>query len=62
MDELTCQPQSLLLRVTNGHSTDCGTAPEIDGDTPGRRYSYFQNEHGEQAICEYNLKTKMGLR
>jgi hypothetical protein len=50
----------LLFRVTNGHSSDCGSPPNIDGDTPHRRYSYFQNEHGEQAIFEYNMETKTG--
>jgi hypothetical protein len=57
---MTSQQQSLRFRVTNGHSADCGTPPQINGDTPGRRFSYFQNEHGKQATFEYNLKTKMG--
>jgi hypothetical protein len=52
--------QSFLFRVTNGHSPDCGPPPSINGDTPHRRYSYFQNEHGEQAIFEYNMETKTG--
>ncbi len=47
-----------LFRVTNWHSADCGQPPTLDGDTPHCRYSYFQDEHGEQAIFEYNMDKK----
>ncbi len=49
-----------LFRVTNGHSESCGVPPSIDGDTPGHRYSYFQNEYGEQFIFAYSVDGKRG--
>lgn len=49
-----------LFAVSNHHVPSCGTPPQIDGDTPKRRYSYFENEHGEQAIFEYDLETNTG--
>lgn len=52
--------QQFLFFVKNGHSPDCGPPPSINGDTPRRRYSYFQNEYGEQIIFEYNMDTKTG--
>lgn len=52
--------QPYLFFVKNGHSASCGTPPSIDGNTPRRHYSYFQNEYGEQAIFEYNFETKTG--
>jgi hypothetical protein len=62
---MTDQPPSKsdekpLFRVSNGHGPDCGQPPSIDGNKPNCRYSYFQNEYGEQAIFEYNLETKVG--
>ncbi len=52
--------QRRLFQVSNHHSANCGTPPHIDGDTPGRRFSYFQNEYGEQAIFEFDLATRAG--
>jgi hypothetical protein len=49
-----------LFLVSNHHVAGCGVPPQISGDTPGRRYSYFVNEHGEQAIFEFDLETKTG--
>jgi len=48
---------SKLFQVSNHHSASCGTPPQIDGDTPKRYYGYYANEHGEQAIFEYDFET-----
>jgi hypothetical protein len=49
-----------LFEVSNHHIPGFGVPPQISGDTPGRRYSYFQNEYGEQAIFEFDLDTESG--
>lgn len=47
-----------LFNVSNHHSANCGTPPQIDGDTKGRYYGYYANEHGEQAIFECDFETR----
>lgn len=47
-----------LFKVSNHHTASCGTPPHIDGDTQGRYYGYYANEHGEQAIFEYDFETR----
>ncbi len=54
-DQSTDAP--VLFKVRNHHSPNCGTSPQIDGDRPKRYYGYYANEHGEQAIFEYNFET-----
>jgi len=46
-----------LFEVSNHHSTSCGKPPFIDGDAPGKHFSYFVNEHGEQAVYCYDYET-----
>lgn len=47
-----------LFEVSNHHSVSGGKPPFIDGDTPGKYFSYFVNEHSEQAIYCYDYDTE----
>ncbi len=51
---------SYLFRVSNHHTPGCGDPPYIDGDTKGKYYGYFQNQHGEQALFIYDYNTQEG--
>ncbi len=50
-----------LFQVTNHHGEACGVPPHIDEQTfPGVYRSYFENQHGEQAIFLYDSKQEHG--
>jgi hypothetical protein len=49
-----------VFRVSNHHIESCGTPPSVDGDAPNRYHSYFENEHGEQAVFTYDHDAKEG--
>jgi len=46
-----------LFEVSNHHSVSCGKPPFVDGDAPRKHFSYFVNEHGEQAVYCYDYET-----
>src|SRR5579864_2700513 len=51
----------LLFQVTNHHGEACGVPPHIDEQTfPGVYRSYFENQHGEQAIFLYDYQQEHG--
>ena len=47
----------LLFRVSNHHTATCGEPPTVDADAQHAYYSYFANEHGEQAVYAYDHAT-----
>ena len=47
----------MLFKVSNHQCKDSGSPPEIDGDRLGAMHSYYENEHGEQAVFEGDLNT-----
>jgi hypothetical protein len=49
-----------LFHVRNKQSPACGTPPEIDGNTPHRYHSYFENAQGEQLIFLYDYESDQG--
>jgi hypothetical protein len=49
-----------VFSVSNRHVADSGEPPRIDGDTKGRYYGYFENEHGEQAVLTYDRQSGTG--
>ena len=51
----------LLFHVPKGQSPRNGEPPAIDGNTPNRYHSYFENAQGEQLICVYDRKTNTGI-
>jgi hypothetical protein len=46
-----------LFEVSNHHTVSCGEPPFIDGDAAGKYFSYFVNEHGEQAVYAYDYES-----
>jgi hypothetical protein len=51
----------LLFQVTNHHRESCGIPPQIDEQTfPNVYRSYFENQHGEQAIFLYDYEQERG--
>ena len=58
MTEIQQLDTPLLFKVRNHHNASCGTPPEVDGDVPSRYYGYCANEHGEQAIFEFDFETR----
>lgn len=53
--------RELLFFVSNHHVESCGSPPKINGDNPKCYFSYFENEHGEQAIFIYDYDAKKGV-
>ena len=51
---------NVVFHVTNKQSASSGTPPEIDGNTPHRYHSYFENAQGEQLIFIYNYESDQG--
>jgi len=50
-----------LFQVSNHHGEACGVPPQIDEQTfPDVYRSYFENQHGEQAIFLYDYKQEHG--
>ena len=54
-DKQTGKPP--LFRLSNHHTDDCGQAPAVDGDEPGKYFGYFANPHGEQTVFIYDYQT-----
>jgi hypothetical protein len=54
---MTEYDRNYLFHVRNKHVADSGTPPEIDGNTPHRYHSYFENSYGEQLIFVYDRET-----
>ncbi len=46
------------FQFSNHQVVNCGTPPQIDSDALHRRTSYYENEHGEQAIFEFDFETR----
>lgn len=46
-----------LFSVGNRHVSGCGVPPSIHAEA-GNRYSYFENEHGEQFVAVFDRKKK----
>jgi hypothetical protein len=57
-DKQTGKPP--LFRLFNHHTDDCGQAPAVDGDEPGKYFGYFANPHGEQTVFIYDYQTPDG--
>ena len=58
---MTDQPaRGYLFRVSNRHSPDSGSPPQINADTPARYHGYFENEHGEQMVFVYDRESGTG--
>jgi hypothetical protein len=52
--------QVTLFRVRNKHVAASGTPPAIDGNTPHRYHSYFENAQGEQIVFIYDYESDQG--
>jgi hypothetical protein len=50
----------VLFHVDNKHVADSGIPPQIDGNTPNRYHSYFENEYGEQMVFVYDYEANTG--
>ncbi len=48
----------VIFQAVNYHSRSSETPPFRNTSTPGRYFGYFENEHKEQFIFEYDYQTK----
>lgn len=46
--------------IENKHVESCGVPPIITNANSNNYFSYFENEHGEQWVFEYDYSTKTG--
>ncbi len=49
--------QKTILTIRNCHIPECGTPPTL-GVKNGTYTAYFENQHGEQAVMQYDPTTK----
>jgi hypothetical protein len=47
--------------VRNHHSAECGTPPRIDDRSPSQYLSYFENQHGKQAVFVYDRDARQAV-
>ncbi len=52
--------QQVIFQAVNYHGKSSATPPFRNTAAPGRYYGYFENEHKEQFIFEYDYQTKTG--
>lgn len=52
------EEKGIIFTVRNNHAPSCGTPPAVDTSTQGKYCGYFENEHREQFIFEYDYDTK----
>lgn len=51
----------MLFSVRNKQAASSGEPPQIDGNTPNRYHSYFENGYGEQLIFIYDREADKAL-
>jgi hypothetical protein len=51
--------RSLILQISNHHTTSCGTPPRIE-EQAGQYLGYFENQYGEQMIFVFDRRSGKG--